>query len=595
MSVGGPCVWVPSLSSPVVSHLSTVTAHLSGVTRHGERASSTIRIASPLSTLPRDREINSPSSSAEMQRTGITAGNALPTPVPISGSTAGSGSYREGEMPAREALNQRPGGGREDILPRMKLEIPDGGSTNYAMSQLQTEFGRSGESTNASQTALESNDDHDKESTMSPSDEKGETIGDDGNNRSPSLEKKKMKRFRLTHNQTRFLMSEFTRQAHPDAAHRERLSREIPGLTPRQVQVWFQNRRAKLKRLTTNDRERMLNSRALPDDFDTTKVLRTPFESKSTGPTPMASPHDFGAPNPDFASLRALRTDCFPRPNEDDFLVSPLSSASTAGTYMSSAGRSDGLPSSGMMFGRPAASASMSDLHRTIRNDHIITRSSSLSDASSHPPSFHHSMQMHNRFAPSSNPSGLPYVRQSHLDYGVPRHPGGMVAAPYDPQQPFEGSVSPTDSHGAPMAYEMANISWFPRPSSYLRTPLLTSHRNLDSQPHTYHAQHAMTTQKDYSGLGMGPQLSLHGRPLQSVPVSAPQEYRPYPYAQPAGPMGMLYTQSNASTISLPPSVTPTEPSSASQEQISQSQSGLGSLRTKFGNNTFNYASYIQP
>lgn len=48
--------------------------------------------------------------------------------------------------------------------------------------------------------------------------------------------------FSLTHNQTRFLMSEFTRQAHPDAAHRERLSREIPGLSPRQVQVWFQNR-----------------------------------------------------------------------------------------------------------------------------------------------------------------------------------------------------------------------------------------------------------------------------------------------------------------------------------------------------------------
>ena len=47
---------------------------------------------------------------------------------------------------------------------------------------------------------------------------------------------------RLTHNQTRFLMSEFARQAHPDAAHRERLSREIPGLSPRQVQVWFQNR-----------------------------------------------------------------------------------------------------------------------------------------------------------------------------------------------------------------------------------------------------------------------------------------------------------------------------------------------------------------
>lgn len=46
----------------------------------------------------------------------------------------------------------------------------------------------------------------------------------------------------LNHSQTRFLMNEFARQAHPDAAHRARLSKEIPGLSPRQVQVWFQNR-----------------------------------------------------------------------------------------------------------------------------------------------------------------------------------------------------------------------------------------------------------------------------------------------------------------------------------------------------------------
>ena len=135
-------------------------------------------------------------------------------------------------------------------------------------------------------------------------------------------EKRKMKRFRLvfsrwavvdrltgcprlTHAQTRYLMNEFARQAHPNAEQRERLSRDIPGLTPRQVQVWFQNRyachqwifystlrliskyrRAKLKRLTTDDQERMMRSRALPEDFDFAHTLqpdlrdtRSPYET----------------------------------------------------------------------------------------------------------------------------------------------------------------------------------------------------------------------------------------------------------------------------------------------------------------------------
>ncbi|KAG5978531.1 hypothetical protein E4U55_006092 [Claviceps digitariae] len=88
---------------------------------------------------------------------------------------------------------------------------------------------------------------------------------------------RKLKRFRLTHQQTRFLMSEFAKQPHPDAAHRERLSREIPGLSPRQVQVWFQNRRAKIKRLTADDRDRMIRMRAVPDDFDNVQALHSPY------------------------------------------------------------------------------------------------------------------------------------------------------------------------------------------------------------------------------------------------------------------------------------------------------------------------------
>lgn len=197
----------------------------------------------------------------------------------------------------------------------------------------------------------------------------------------------------------------------------------------------------------------MLKSRALPDDFDTTKVLRTPFESRSTGQTPIPSPQDYAAPNSDFAALRGLRTDCYQRPNEDDYLVSPLSSASTAGTYMSSAGqgRNEGLPQSNMVFGRPSASASMSDLHRTIRGDYSITRSSSMSEASTQPSSYHMGMQPPGRYGAPNQP-GLPYGRQP---YGV--HPGGMVPA-YDHHQSFEGSVSPTDSQGAHMPYDMGNL-----------------------------------------------------------------------------------------------------------------------------------------
>ncbi|KAL6889632.1 hypothetical protein HDV57DRAFT_334753 [Trichoderma longibrachiatum] len=105
--------------------------------------------------------------------------------------------------------------------------------------------------------------------------------------------RRKMKRFRLTHQQTRFLTSEFAKQPHPDAAHRERLSREIPGLSPRQVQVWFQNRRAKIKRLNADDRDRMIKMRAVPDDFDNVQALHSPYGAVHGMPMPLAAPVDF--------------------------------------------------------------------------------------------------------------------------------------------------------------------------------------------------------------------------------------------------------------------------------------------------------------
>ncbi|KAH7393149.1 hypothetical protein BKA64DRAFT_709503 [Cadophora sp. MPI-SDFR-AT-0126] len=154
-------------------------------------------------------------------------------------------------------------------------------------------------------------------------------------------ERRKMKRFRLTHQQTRFLMSEFAKQAHPDAAHRERLSREIPGLSPRQVQVWFQNRRAKIKRLTADDRERMMKMRAVPDDFDNVQALHSPYGAVHGVGTPMQSPVDFV---PGYADhmMRPLMVDTMRRTENEDHM-SPTGLSPAFG-HVGFAGGSMGSP-----------------------------------------------------------------------------------------------------------------------------------------------------------------------------------------------------------------------------------------------------------
>ncbi|KAI1366580.1 hypothetical protein F5Y08DRAFT_129557 [Xylaria arbuscula] len=139
--------------------------------------------------------------------------------------------------------------------------------------------------------------------------------------------RRKMKRFRLTHQQTRFLMSEFAKQPHPDAAHRERLSREIPGLSPRQVQVWFQNRRAKIKRMTADDRDRMVKMRAVPDDFDNVQALHSPYGAVHALGTPMTPPVDFGSSSFTDHIMRPLLVDTMRRDSDDHISPTGLSPA----------------------------------------------------------------------------------------------------------------------------------------------------------------------------------------------------------------------------------------------------------------------------
>ncbi|KAJ2982566.1 hypothetical protein NUW58_g6415 [Xylaria curta] len=237
--------------------------------------------------------------------------------------------------------------------------------------------------------------------------------------------RRKMKRFRLTHQQTRFLMSEFAKQPHPDAAHRERLSREIPGLSPRQVQVWFQNRRAKIKRMTADDRDRMIKMRAVPDDFDNVQALHSPYGAVHALGAPITPPVDFGSSSYADHIIRPLLVDTMRRDNDD---------------HLSSTGLS---PAFGGIGFTPSGTMSSSDI--------LSPLSPSSNDRG------YYSSHLSSPLGGSSRASN-PFARQNSLDTGVPIHSQSQHIRPLQPLSLRETmSRSRSDNLQSPLR---SSMSW---------------------------------------------------------------------------------------------------------------------------------------
>ncbi|KAL6231170.1 hypothetical protein BDW75DRAFT_233827 [Aspergillus navahoensis] len=548
MSVSGPCAWVSTMPSPAAAHPTSITSSWASVSWNSGPALTKSRAdMSALSGLGKTEGEPDKASPAEIQPGAFKAENAFPT-QPAAGSS-NPVQYSGVDVPLKGLEGRNPSV-HSDSSSKSNPERQNAEIEGMGESQANKESSSRGKS-EAPEEVHEDEKDH-SEVNAGSSDDDGSVADEKKSSQDVKLDKKKMKRFRLTHNQTRFLMSEFTRQAHPDAAHRERLSREIPGLTPRQVQVWFQNRRAKLKRLTSNDRERMLKSRALPDGFDTTQVLRTPFGSKG----------------PSEASV--LLTEGLSRLNDDDYVISPLSSASTSGPGYPPTSSDRGFEN----YQNRGAAATVPDL-RSNRSTFHFPRSSSFSE-----PSFNNSLQYPGRFSRPGDAMGhpgIPYRRP--MDY-VMNRPANSMMIGYSQHRPLEGSVSPTAQQEAQLPYGMDSTS----------------------QLHNYQPPLSMPAPKAYGGMEMSSHMQPPGRSipttLHHLQVSETPDYRTYPYEHHPYSIstGIPFTQANASSLSLPASF-PSEQghvavSSPTDDRMTTSPQVMDPLRAKY-NQGYDYANYL--
>lgn len=219
----------------------------------------------------------------------------------------------------------------------------------------------------------------------------------------------------------------------------------------------------------------MLKSRALPDDFDTTQVLRTPFDGK-TSDTPVASPLESGPPaGPCLVANRRfqmLLTDGLQRMNEDDYVISPLSSTSTTGNgFPATADRHlDSYPPPGPGVGRGPPAAPIPELQRNTRGPFPFPRSSSFSESS-----FNTGLHFPGRFSrpgePLNHPS-MPYGRRP-LEFGMNRPANGMIVG-YDHHRPLEGSVSPTGPPEHSVPYHVDSHSTSPNSLGLITVPYLS-------------------------------------------------------------------------------------------------------------------------
>lgn len=176
----------------------------------------------------------------------------------------------------------------------------------------------------------------------------------------------------------------------------------------------------------------------------------------------MPSPRNFMAPNPNPGSLKMLHTEGLQRPHGDDYMVSPMSSASAYISPATPDRTSEHFPQPATYLNRASLSAPVTNLQQ--RNDqgaYPFSRSNSCSEAYGQPSPFGHAPPHADRFARTNSESlgltGLPPVQRA-VDYDLNRPPSGVVGE-YDNRQHLEHPVSPPGPGNGPMPYSIHSPS----------------------------------------------------------------------------------------------------------------------------------------
>ncbi|KAI5461330.1 hypothetical protein BGZ63DRAFT_404194 [Mariannaea sp. PMI_226] len=375
--------------------------------------------------------------------------------------------------------------------------------------------------------------------------------------------RRKMKRFRLTHQQTRFLMSEFAKQPHPDAAHRDRLSREIPGLSPRQVQVWFQNsltdgtRRAKIKRLNVDDRDRMIKMRAVPDDFDNLQALHSQYGAvHGLGPS-MNPARDLEPQSYAQHMMRPLMVDVRRVPNEH-----PSPSGLTPGFGGLGFGSAGGINSPAVMSPispansdrYPHGSHFSTPINGTARTSLPFSNQSGMAsplDASRQIPHPLQPPQLHDPISRARSESGQSPLRSSMSWKGGSIDYGGYRGANNSPN--MDGRNSPMYQSGNMGTYESAPFSNTPTQSpsslSYPAVPPPQARSRLRSA--TSSLPLSVTSREYYRTLGSDAHGQSPSSQARSTPISTPYSAASYVASYPSAPLTapMEYSVARASDL----------------------------------------------